>query len=132
MIRAISEQTKAFVRETMPAFRLNMKTEEDTICYNAPVLILICAKIDPKLDGVTAADCNLAAQNMFLKAYELGLGTCYMGYIGLGVLEHRVDAFESISIPEGYRLIVPFVLGYPKAKQRPGSRKKPEIIAWIK
>jgi hypothetical protein len=28
-------------------------------------------------------------------------------------------------------MLVPFVLGYPKAKQGKGNRKKPEILKWI-
>jgi nitroreductase len=66
---------------------------------------------------------------MFLKAYELGLGTCYMGFINL--LKSKPDVLRKIGIPENYELMVPFVLGHPKTKQGQSKRNPPEIIKWL-
>ncbi len=45
------------------------------------MLILVCTEKNKQWDNVNLLDSVLAAENMFLKAYELGLGTCYMGFV---------------------------------------------------
>jgi nitroreductase len=75
-------------------------------------------------------DSVLAAENMFLKAYELGLGTCYMGFVQL--LNSKPDVLRKIGIPENYEMMVPLILGHPKTKQGQGKREKPNILNWIK
>jgi Nitroreductase family len=52
-------------------------TEVDIVC-NAPVLVLVCAEKDERWTNINLLDSVLAARNMFLKAYELGLGTFCM------------------------------------------------------
>ncbi|MGE5218566.1 MAG: nitroreductase family protein, partial [Chloroflexota bacterium] len=47
------------------------------IFYNAGMLIVICAR--PKGAFVTA-DCWLAAENLMLAAYSMGLGSCVIGF----------------------------------------------------
>jgi nitroreductase len=83
--------------------------------HNAPVLILICTEKDKQWGHTNLLDSVLAAQNMFLKAYELGLGTCYMGFVQL--LSSKPDVLKKIGVPEGYEMMVPFILGHPKTKQ---------------
>jgi nitroreductase len=67
---------------------------------------------------------------MFLKAYELGLGTCYMGFVSL--LKSKPDVLKKIGVPDNYEMMVPLILGHPKTKQEAGKRKKPNILKWIK
>ena len=76
------------------------------------MLILICAEKDPQWDTMNLVDSVLAAENMFLKAYELGLGTCYMGFVGL--LNGKPDILKKIGVPENYEMMVPFILGHRK------------------
>jgi len=126
-IKTISDETKALVRGMMPELssRYEMETEADVICYNAPVLILICAERDKQWENLNQIDCVLAAQNMFLKAYELGLGTCYMGFVHL--LNTKPEVLRKIGVPENYQIMAPFILGHPRIKQGAGKRAKPEI-----
>ena len=130
VIKLISDETKKAVREEMPAISKRFETNEDIICYNAPVLILICTEIDQNFGHLNLLDSVLAAQNMFLKAYELGLGTCYMGFVSL--LNRKPDILKKIGVPENYDLMVPFILGHPTTKQGAGKRKNPNIAKWIK
>ena len=64
----------------MPPIAKQFSTEVDIVCYNAPVLVLVCAEKDERWTNINLLDSVLAAQNMFLKAYELGLGTCLHGF----------------------------------------------------
>ena len=130
LIKYVSDETKLVVQQMRPPLAERYKTEEDIICYDAPVLILICSEKDAQWNNLNLLDGVLAAQNIFLKAYELGLGTCYMGFVSL--LNSKPDILRKIGVPENYDLIVPFILGHPKTKQGSGKRKKPNVLKWIK
>jgi nitroreductase len=129
LIKYVSEETKLVVQQMMPPLAEQFATKEDIICYNAPVLILICSEKDTQWSSTNLLDSVLAAQNMFLKAYEMGLGTCYMGFVSF--LNSKPDILRKIGVPENYELMVPFILGHPKANQGTGNRNKP-IAQWIK
>jgi nitroreductase len=115
----------------LPHLAKQFSTEADIICYDAPALILVCTEKtrEQMLQNLNLLDCVLATQNMFLKAYELGLGTCYMGYISF--LTTKPEVLKKIGVPENYNMLVPFVVGHPKTKQGAGKRKKPRIKEWI-
>ena len=131
IIRYVSDETKKAVRETMPMVAQRFETQEDIICYNAPVLILICTEIDQTFGNIYLRDSVLAAQNMFLKAHELGLGTCYMGWID-SMNQRHPEVLKKAGVPDGFVMQVPLILGYPKSKLGMGKRKKPVILKWVK
>jgi len=81
LITYVSDETKILVQQMMPPLAKQFTTEADIICYNAPVLILVCIEKDDQWDNLNLLDSVLAAQNMFLKAYELGIGSCYIGFV---------------------------------------------------
>jgi nitroreductase len=130
LIKYVSDETKLAVKQNMPLFAERFSTSEDIICYNAPVLVLVCAEKDPQWANVDFIDCVLASENMFLKAYELGLGSCYMGFISQ--LNSKPEVLSKIGVPENYAMMVPFILGHPKTEQAPDKRNKPNIIKWVK
>ncbi len=130
LITYVSEETKILVQQMMPPMAEKFQTKADVICYNAPVLILICTEKDKQWGHTNLLDSVLAAQNMFLKAYELGLGTCYMGFVQF--LSSKPDVLKKIGVPDDYEMMVPFILGHPKTKQGVGKRNKPVVLKWIK
>jgi nitroreductase len=134
VIKFISDETKKAVTEMMPSMAKRYETQQDRdwVCFNAPMLILTCAetKATPQIFPIDLIDSALAAQNMSLKAYDLGLGTCYMGFVYL--LSKKPDVLRRAGMPEGYELMVPLILGYPKNKQGPGKRNNPNIVKWIR
>ncbi len=130
LIKYVSDETKLLVQQMMPPLAKQFATENDIVCYNAPVLILICAEKDEQWGNINLLDSVLAAQNMFLKAYELGLGSCYMGFVNF--LNNKPEALKKIGVPDNCALQVPFILGHPKTKQGTGKRNKPNLLKWIK
>ena len=98
LIKYVSDETKLLVQQMMPPLAKQFSTDSDIICYNAPVLIFVCTENDEQWDNVNLLDCVLAAQNMFLKAYELGLGTCYMGFINF--LNNKPESLKKVGVPE--------------------------------
>jgi nitroreductase len=127
IINFISTETKKAVSAAMPSWSAQFKTDKDVICYNAPVLIFICTQTDERWGEINLLDSVLAAENMFLKAYDLGLGSCYMGYVDF----LAPDVLKKAGVPEGFELQVPLILGYPKTKEGRGKRNKPDVV-WIK
>lgn len=94
-----------------------MKVKEDVIFYGAPLLIFIAAE-----EGDWAAiDCALAAQNMMLRAYDLGLGSCFIGFAT--ALKDDREALRGIGVKESQRLYCPLIFGYPKKWPEPKSRE---------
>jgi hypothetical protein len=61
---------------------------------------------------------------MFLKAHELGLGTCYMAWIDAAI-SHHPEILEKTRVPKGYTVQLALIIGYPKTKMGPGKRNKP-------
>jgi len=53
-----------------------------------------------------------------------------MGFVSL--LKSKPDVLKKIGVPENCEMMVPLILGHPKAKQEAGKRKKPNILKWIK
>jgi len=106
--------------------------KQDSI-YRAPVIIVCCGDPDvfPKerfeptyssaneIGGKIGAvrDVSIAAQNLVLRAEELGLGTCYIGLVDRNKLK------EILNIPQRYVLPFVIILGYPAEKPEPTPRK---------
>ncbi len=130
LIKLVSDETKELVKKNMPPLAERFCTEADIICYNAPTLVLVCTEKDPQWANVNLLDSVLATQNMFLKAYELGLGTCYMGFVQF--LNSKPELLHKLGVPENCEMAVPFIIGHPKAPQVPGKRQKPNIAKWVK
>lgn len=130
-IKLVSEETKALLRRIMPPqLAEQFNTQKDNICYNAPMLVLVCTEKSHQWDDVNLLDSVLATENMFLKACELGLGTCYMGFVSN--LNREPHVLKKIGVPENHYLAVPFIIGHPKTLLEPGKRSKPNIISWQK
>jgi len=130
LIRYVSDETKVLVQKMMPPYAKRFATAEDIVCYDAPVLIFVCAEKDKQFDNLNLLDGVLATENMFLKAHELGLGTCYMGYVCL--LSNKPDVLKKVGVPENQAMMVPFILGHAKTKPGASNRKKPNVLKWIK
>jgi nitroreductase len=95
----------------------------------APVDIVVCidlrgaSKRDRELFAMQEA--SAAIQNILLKAYELGLGTCWIGSFDDDAVT------EALSLPEGVKPIAIISIGYP-AEEGKGIRRKKlhEIVHW--
>ena len=93
----------------------------------APAIIVGCSQLDIVANrigtGVTGIeyfqlDLGIAMEHMVLKATELGLGTCWVGWFN----EEKVR--EVLDIPKRIRVTALLALGYPeKPLPAPRSRK---------
>jgi nitroreductase len=73
-------------------------------------------------------DCCLAAENLMLAAYGLGLGTCPIGYARpwFDLLETK----RELDVPEHYAAVFPVVVGYPAGVPEPTPREEPNVVSW--
>lgn len=83
------------------------KVKKDVIFYGAPLLILI---VSQKGDW-EKTDCALAAQNMMLRAYDLGLGSCFIGFANLA--KDNREALRKLGVEDSQELQCALVFGYP-------------------
>jgi nitroreductase len=105
-----------------------MKMPEFNVFYNAPVLILMFAK--PHAHTSHDYDCAAAAENMLIAARSLGIGSCWIGY-GMPLGSDQ-ETLAELDVPEGYRLKVPLIFGYPaKETQKVPPRDGEVIFKWI-
>lgn len=94
---------------------------------NAPVLIAVCASvggnITTRLGQVVSGtrfyliDQGIAGQNLVLKATELGLGTCWIGWFD------PKKAKKALKLPIGYKVEILIAMGYPDEAPSPRPRK---------
>jgi nitroreductase len=105
-----------------------LKMPEFNIFYNAPVLVFIFAM--PHAYTSHEYDCAAAAENMLIAAQSLGIGSCW---IGLGMpLGSDQNTLAELDVPEGYRLMMPLIFGYPvKDTQTVAARDEEVIFKWI-
>lgn len=105
-----------------------LKMPEFNIFYNAPVLVFIFAM--PHAYTSHEYDCAAAAENMLIAAQSLGIGSCW---IGLGMpLGSDQNTLAELDVPEGYRLMMPLIFGYPvKDTQTAAARDEEVIFKWI-
>ena len=80
--------------------------------------------------GVTTMDIGIAGEHLVLAATELGLGTCWIGWI-----KPRVVA-RLVGWPGSVKPVAVITVGYPcdsEAGALPASRRKPlaELVRWV-
>ena len=87
----------------------------------APVVIVGCATETKSImacgQPTHTVDLSIACTHMILQAYELGLGTCWLG----AFKENEVK--KILKIPESVRVVVMTPVGYPNQPPSQGTRK---------
>jgi len=98
----------------------------------APVVFVVCA--DLRIEGrygrrgrelYCLLDCGAAIQNIMLRAYDLGLGSVWVGAFD----EEEVK--ELLEIPNHLRPISLIPVGYPAERPKAPTRKNIEEIAEV-
>lgn len=97
--------------------------------YGAPTVIMI--SYDPNAPWPEAG-AFLAAGNMMNAAHALGLGTCCLTVFSNDVFRTEATVGKRTRfIPEGYRLYVTMVLGYPEAVPAKRPDRKDGVVTWL-
>lgn len=130
-MREWSDRTKEILLEQtgknpyLQQYKAIFENKDFNIFYGAPCLLLVYGHtISPNY----IFDCSMAAQNIMLSAFEMGLGSCWIGFAM--TLGNSPEIKEKLGVPEKYKLVAPLVLGHPKGTWPPIPRKEPVIFSW--
>jgi nitroreductase len=104
-----------------------LKNPDFNLFYDANTLIIICGD---KNNPAAEADCWLAAENLILAAFAMGLGTCVIGSV-LSALKN-VEQKLKLGINDTFEVFVPIVIGFPRGDAVSSKRKRPLIVNWLK
>ncbi|HUL21954.1 MAG TPA: nitroreductase family protein, partial [Thermodesulfobacteriota bacterium] len=92
----------------------------------APVVMVACGTESKAVmacgQPTHSVDVSIACAFMILQAYELGLGTCWIGAFEEGEVK------KILEIPKSVRVVAMIPLGYPDEDPSPRSRKGLEQI----
>ncbi|MGA2613558.1 MAG: nitroreductase family protein [Spirochaetia bacterium] len=101
----------------------------------APVIIALCAERAGVVElakslkdrAMYQLDCGIAGEHLVLRAAELGLGTCWIGWF------NRRGARRALGAPLSVRVVSLIAMGYPAQGQqgRKKVRKPLESILWL-
>lgn len=135
LLDQVSRAAKAHMVATMPAdmasgaraahFRTTLGDPAFQIFYHAPVLILISGNA---AGPWIVEDCALAAENLMLMAYSLGLGSCWIGFAQSYL--NTPAGKQALGLPESWVPVAPIIVGRPRAPAAAVARKEPEI-RWV-
>lgn len=132
LLHRISEAAKKSLSETQlkptlsaSAMHQHFTATDFSIFYNAPSLILVCAK---QVGEFANADCWLAAENFMLAACAYGLGTCVIGFAvpTLNMPQWK----KELEISENIHVVVPIIVGVPAGTTALVDRKRADILNW--
>lgn len=91
--------------------------------HGAPTLVVVYATAATGL-----GDCFLAAQNLMLAAWAMGLGTCPIGLAA--PLFNRPDVKTALGVRPEWVAALPIVVGHPAGRSPLTGRRPPSIAAW--
>ena len=95
----------------------------------APVVIVACATEAKSImacgQPAYTVDLSIACTHIILQAYELGLGTCWLGAFNEGEVK------KILKIPESVRVVTMTPVGYPNQPPSQGSRKNLKQIVCL-
>lgn len=108
--------------EGLAGIKKQLTNPQYNIFYNAPLLIFVSGVKSP----YAIYDCSMAAQNMMLAAYTLGLGSCWIGTaVGLAN-DPKIKA--ELGVPEDHEVHAAIIFGYPKGGFPKAPEKRPAVV----
>jgi nitroreductase len=133
-MKLISETSKQALLKTLPdvadeglvRFKNALKNPQYNMFYDAPLLVFISGS----QSQFAINDCSMAAQNMMLAAYTLGIGSCWIG--GATLYANSPKGKANLGIPEDHQVYAVVIFGYPKGGFPKASEKRlPQILKRI-
>jgi nitroreductase len=118
-----------FVVVTSPSVKELIADFSPGIFGMPAAFVVICVEKTPGENQVSefphVAACTLAAENIMLAAYEMGIGSC------IAVSYSKPAMKATLNIPEGTEPLFVITLGYPAEDPEPPPRLELNEIAFI-
>lgn len=130
LLRDLNARAKAHLLSTiddaspLAGYRDNLANPDTDLFYGAPALVVVYAKpaVTSQIDGC------LAAQNIMLAAYGMGLGTCWIG-LSHGLLA-TPEVKAELGVPAECALVAPVIVGKPADWPPAVERQAPQVAYW--
>lgn len=114
---------------TSPSVKELIRQFAPGIFVTPAAFIVICVEKAPDANlwakDTCLADCAIAAQNIMLAAYEMGIGSC------VALSYAKVAIQEILNMPEGVEPLLVITLGYSAEAPEPPTRKPLNQIAFV-
>lgn len=128
--KVLSELNKAVESAVDESVRERIKSRSEkgefNFFYNAPVLVVMTCSRD---EIRPAEDCACALENMFLCAYELGLGSCWINQLtAICDLEPISSVLKGLGMKDGNGVYGCAAIGYGAVEGKLSRPKTNEII----
>lgn len=124
-----NQQRWRFVVVTSPSQKELIRKFAPGIFAMPAAFIVICAEKEPDAnpwkEALYLADCSIAAQNIMLAAYEMGIGTC------VALSYAKVAISEILNLPENLEPMLVITLGHPAEDPEPPPRLELNEIAFV-
>ena len=129
-MKRFSDTAKKALLKTLPdvadegleGFKNALKNPQYNIFYGAPLLVFISGT----QSQFAVNDCSMAAQNMMLAAYTLGIGSCWIGTAALSA--NTPKGKTDLGVPEDNQVYAAIIFGYPKGGFPKAPEKRPAQV----
>ena len=129
-MKRFSDTAKQALLQTLPdvadegleRLKNALKTPQYNIFYGAPLLVFISGA----QSQFAVNDCTMAAQNMMLAAYTLGIGSCWIGTAALSA--NTPKGKTDLGVPEDNQVYAAIIFGYPKGGFPKAPEKRPAQV----
>lgn len=131
VLQSVEARAKAWLLEkdpdgiVGPELHAFLKDGTYHLLHRAPALIVIGAPGDEKW---AVEDCAMAAQNMMLRATDLGLGTCWIGLVQEWL--NTAEGLATVQFPPSVKVVAPLIIGKPAGRHGQVARRAPNIV-WV-
>jgi nitroreductase len=133
LIRKISDESKHNILAEIATnpdspfkqYEKVLGSDKFNVFYNAPCLVLIVGSNKVR---TLAVDCSLFAAYLMFAATTRGLGSCW---VDLGGDIQSQQLRNDLGMPEGYSIVAPVIIGYPKQIPDVRKRENPQILKVI-
>jgi len=100
-----------------------------SVFRNAPTVIIVSTVKDDRFGIINA---SAATQNILVAAQSLGIGSCWIGSVGVLANSGRLAEYaRELGLPEGYAPYFGITLGYAASSDRPAPPRKAGTINYI-
>ena len=132
-IKRLSDESKANLLKDFaqkkaslsPEYVELLKNENFNVFYNAPCVIYI---VGSKTVHSLEIDCALMASYIMFAASDRGLATCWVA-LGANIRDPQLRG--QLGFDENHRIVVPLIIGYPRAVPAASPRRPPQILRVI-
>jgi nitroreductase len=108
--------------EGLVGLKKRLSDPQYNLFYNAPLLIFVSGV----KSHYAVYDCSMAAQNMMLAAYTLGIGSCWIGSAVALANDPKIKV--ELGVPDDHEVHAAVIFGYPKGGFPQAPEKRSAVI----